>query len=317
MRIALQPVALAPLVEQTLPLLGTLLDSRRVRVQLGPLQGSVMADATRLRQVLLNLLSNAVKYNREGGQVTVEALPRGEQVLLRVIDTGQGMNDEQLRHLFEPFNRLGRQSEGPEGVEGSGIGLAIVKALVERMGGSVHVDSTPGVGSVFELRLGDGARHPATAEPAPPVDDRPVVGGPAGAPRGVILYVEDNPVNALIISELVARREDLKLHVAVDGESGVRSALQLEPDLVLLDMQLPDFDGHEVLRRLRLHAQLDRTPVIALSANAMPEDIERALRAGMSDYWTKPLDFAVFMAALDKLFGPAPVPPTEQQSLRL
>ena len=316
LRIALQPVALAPLVEQTLPLLGTLLDTRRVSVRLGNLQGSVMADATRLRQVLLNLLTNAVKYNREGGQVTLEALPRGTDMLLRVSDTGHGMNDEQLLHLFEPFNRLGRHSEGPGGTEGSGIGLAIVKALVERMGGSVHVDSTPGVGSVFELRLADGTRQPA----APAASALPAqAGAPEAAPapqRGVLLYIEDNPVNALIISELVARRQDLKLHIAVDGESGVRSALQLQPDLVLLDMQLPDFDGHEVLRRLRLHPQLDQMPVIALSANAMPEDIERALQAGMSDYWTKPLDFAVFTAALDKLFGPAPGVPAVSEFKR-
>jgi PAS domain S-box-containing protein len=309
LRIALQPVALAPLVEQTLPLLGPLLDgyrdNRGVNVHTGALQGHVMADVTRLRQVLLNLLSNAVKYNREGGQVTVEALPRGEWVLLRISDSGRGMSESQLMHLFEPFNRLGLQMEGSGAIEGTGIGLAIVKALVERMGGSIHVDSQVGVGTVFELRLaaapgpadtagniGETAAEAATAAPAPR--------------RHQVLYVEDNPVNALIIGELLGRRSDLTLHVAVDGSSGVAQAAALLPDLILLDMQLPDFDGFEVLRRLRAVPATAGIPVIAVSANAMPDDIERALRAGMADYWTKPLDFKAFMAAMDSFFGQAP-----------
>ena len=308
LRIALQPVALAPLVQQTLPLLGTLRERHRVTLHLGALQGSVLADATRLRQVLLNLLSNAIKYNREGGGVTVQAQTQGPVLVLQVSDSGRGMNEEQLRHLFEPFNRLGRQCDegtGADIVEGSGIGLAIVKALVERMGGTVRVSSTPGVGSVFEVLLADATNQP----PAP----GPVVAGgrtvspsaPSQALRGRLLYIEDNPVNALIISELLARRSDLQLHIAEDGERGVQQALALLPDLVLLDMQLPDMDGFEVLRRLRDEPLLAKVPVIALSANAMPEDIERALRAGMSDYWTKPLDFVAFMASIESLFGPA------------
>ena len=138
---------------------------------------------------------------------------------------------------------------------------------------------------------------------------RPVPLSPAGLPpRGTVLYIEDNPVNALIIVELIARRRDLILHVAEDGASGVAKAQSLVPDLILLDMQLPDFDGHEVLRRLRADPATARIPVIALSANAMPADIERALRAGMTDYWTKPLDFSAFMASIDALFGPPPEP---------
>ena len=312
LRIELQAVALAPLVTQTLALLGPQLDSRGVRVRTGPLDISVMADATRLRQVLLNLLSNAIKYNREGGEVRVEALPRGSTVLLRVVDSGQGMSDEQLLHHFEPFNRLGRDEKGDEAVEGTGIGLAIVKALVERMGGSVHVDSIAGVGSVFELRLqvmsvpapAPGTDLPAAATPLEPPGAAPA---PAAAPRRrQLLYVEDNPVNALIISELLSRRSDVALHLAVDGSSGVAQAQALRPDLVLLDMQLPDFDGFEVLRRLRAEPATAAIPCIALSANAMPEDIQRALRAGMQAYWTKPLDFKAFMTSIDALLDELP-----------
>jgi len=308
-RIALQPVPLAPLLAETLPLIEPLLRERGVELITGTFEGVPLADATRLRQILLNLLTNAVKYNREGGHVTVEALRRGGSVLVRVSDNGRGMTDLQLRHLFEPFNRLGIEREG---IEGTGIGLAIVKALIERMGGSVHVDSTLGQGSVFELRLADGSARPLPPPAAAHLGLPATAGGTLPMPlpdaqrplRGTLLYVEDNPVNALIISELIARRSDLKLHVAEDGLSGVKKAVELRPDLILLDMQLPDIDGHEVLRRLRAQSGTAGIPVIALSANAMPDDIDRALRAGMSDYWTKPLDFRAFMASIDALFGP-------------
>ncbi len=298
LRIALEPVPLQPLLESTLPLLGPLQDEAAVPVRAGPLDLAVMADATRLRQVLLNLLSNAIKYNRVGGQVHVEAVRQGNRVLLRVADDGCGMDEQQLRHLFEPFNRLGADRGA---IEGTGIGLAIVKALVERMGGSISVHSQPGQGSVFELDLavadGQAARHDGHAHPASPPEDA------VPLPRRQLLYIEDNPVNALIIGELLGRRSDLSLHVAVDGSSGVAQARALQPDLILLDMQLPDFDGYEVLRRLRAEPRTAGIPCIALSANAMPQDIERALKAGLSDYWTKPLDFKAFMASVDALFG--------------
>jgi CheY-like chemotaxis protein len=148
----------------------------------------------------------------------------------------------------------------------------------------------------------------AAAAPAPESPAQPSPGAPTpirGPHRHQILYIEDNPVNAMIIGELISRRDDLTLHVADDGASGVAQAVQRRPDLVLLDMQLPDMDGFEVLRRLRADATTAGIPCIALSANAMPEDIQRALRAGMSDYWTKPLDFKAFFVALDALFGPA------------
>jgi len=327
LRVALQPVVLADVVSATLPLLGPWLDGRQVKVLCSDLDITVMADATRLRQVLLNLLSNAVKYNRHEGQVHVQALTQGAEVLLRVSDTGRGMSSEQLRHLFEPFNRLGVDGDS---IEGTGIGLAIVKTLVERMGGSVQVDSVPGQGSVFDVRLqaGELVLAPPPAPPSSGAADRaasrgatgttagpaapgpspaPAVPAPPAQPRSrQVLYVEDNPVNAVIIGELLARRPDLKLHVAVDGASGVAQALDIRPDLILLDMQLPDCDGFEVLRRLRAEPATAHIPCIALSANAIPEEIERALGAGLSDYWTKPLDFKAFMASLDALFGKLP-----------
>ncbi len=306
MRIALEPVALAPLVAETLPLLAPLRERHRVRLRTGALDVAVMADATRLRQVLINLLSNAIKYNREGGDVLLEARLEGTQVCLRVSDTGPGLSPAQLPHLFEPFNRLGRGSS--EAIEGTGIGLAIVKALVEHMGGKVQARSTEGVGSVFEICLTAAKAvqaRPAAAAVAEPITVPAPLAAPGTALRR-LLYIEDNPVNAMIIAELLARRSDVALQVAVDGASGLAKAGATPPDLVLLDMQLPDMDGFEVLRRLRAEPATAAIPCIALSANAMPEDIKRALQAGMAAYWTKPLDFKAFLAALDTFLARTP-----------
>jgi len=304
MRVAAERVPLRALVEQTLEIVEPLRAGRGITLSTGSLEGTVLADAVRLRQVLQNLLTNAIKYNRDGGSVELQSRRRDGKVLLSVADTGRGMNEQQLRHLFEPFNRLGLEREG---IPGTGIGLVIVKSLVERMGGSIAVRSTPGFGTVVELTLADGADAP---QPAPaPGETRALRPLPAAEPRrpqATVLYIEDNPVNALIISELIARRPDLMLIVADDGVTGVRRAAELHPDLILLDMQLPDIDGHEVMRRLRAQPATAKTPVVALSANAMPEEIQRALSAGMVDYWTKPLDFRAFMASIAAMFGPPP-----------
>jgi signal transduction histidine kinase/ActR/RegA family two-component response regulator len=292
-----QALQLQALFDAAAPMVQALADAHGVRIQRGALGHHVRADPTRLRQVLLNLLTNAIKYNHRGGSVQVEARAVGDQVALQVRDSGRGMASEQLQHAFEPFNRLGLESKG---IEGTGIGLAIVKANVERMGGSVQVRSTPNVGSVFEVRLPAAPREPLPQRPAAAVataETMPV------ARSGRLLYIEDNPINALIVRELVAQRGNLTLEEADDGASGIDRARAGKPDLILLDMQLPDIDGLEVLRRLRADPSTAAIPCIALSANAMPEDIQLALGAGFADYWTKPLDFRVFLGALDTLFG--------------
>jgi hypothetical protein len=304
LRMASAPVVVAELVQQTLPLVERMAQEREVQLHAGPLPGLALGDPTRLRQVLLNLLSNAIKYNRPGGSVSIDTQcedgPQGPQLRLRVSDSGRGMSAEQLRHVFEPFNRLGIEREG---IEGTGIGLTIVKALVERMGGSVLVRSEAGQGTVFEvlLRRVDALPPPPLATPVP---EPAGFGAPVHPGRGArLLYIEDNPVNAMIVRELVASRPALHMEVASDGESGVRRAIETRPDLVLVDMQLPDIDGREVLARLRAHPVTARIPCIALSANAMAQDMAQALAAGFADYWTKPLDFKAFLGALDALFG--------------
>jgi PAS domain S-box-containing protein len=308
LRVQRVPVSLPELVAQTLPLVERMAQQYGVRLRVGSLHGTALADATRLRQVLLNLLSNAIKYNQPHGTVTIatacEDGEHGAQVWLTVSDTGRGMSEQQLKHVFEPFNRLGIEREG---IEGTGIGLTIVKALVERMGGEVHVRSQAGAGTVFDVVLpratedaASDTQRPLPPRPPMPTEDPPEP--PRAARHGRLLYIEDNPVNVLIISELVAQRGGLQLDVATDGETGVARALQGQPDVVLVDMQLPGIDGHEVRRRLRSDPRTAHIPCIALSANAMPQDVEQALKAGFVDYWTKPVDFKAFASALDALF---------------
>jgi len=287
--VVLQPVRVATVIEQTLPLVEGLAVQHGVTVVAPPSALHVRADATRLKQVLVNLLTNAIKYNRPGGSVRLEVSPDGGQVLIRVSDDGVGMTSEQQQHAFEPFNRAGAERAG---IEGTGIGLTIVKALVEGMGGRIDVRSTCGVGSTFEVRLDAAAES-----------------GPLALPARRLLYIEDNAVNVMIVAELVRRRPGIVFDSTPDGASGVARAAQTLPGLVLVDMQLPDFDGLEVLRRLRADPATARLRVVALSANAIPADIQRALDAGFDDYWTKPLDFKVFNAALDQVFGgAAPAP---------
>ncbi len=293
LKLELQPIGLAGLVEQVLPLVARLAQQHDVTIEPGTLEGSVTADRTRLVQVLVNLLSNAIKYNRRGGRVTIASAPDGPSVCIVVADTGRGMSEEQLAHLYEPFNRLGIEREG---IEGSGIGLTIVKALVVGMGGTIEVASRAGAGTEVELRL-PAAAAAAAAGPAHAV---PATG--TGVRGGRILYIEDNAVNVLLVEELVRNLSGLTITSAATGAAGVARARESCPDLVLVDMQLPDFDGFEVLRRLRAAPETAQVDCVALSANAMPEDIERALQAGFADYWTKPIDFQAFLAALQRRF---------------
>jgi len=281
--VVLQPVRLATVVEQSLPLVEGLARQHGVTVVAPASPLHVRADATRLKQVLVNLLTNAIKYNRAGGNVHLEASPDAGQVLIRVCDDGIGMTTEQQAGAFEPFNRAGAERDE---IEGTGIGLTIVKALVEGMGGRIAVHSAPGVGSVFEVRL-----------------DAAAASGPLALPARRLLYIEDNAVNVMIVRALVRRRPGIEFDSMPDGASGVARATQTLPGLTLVDMQLPDIDGLEVLARLRANPQTAGLRVVALSANAIPADIQRALQAGFDDYWTKPLDFKVFNAALDQVFG--------------
>ena len=304
LRLNLLAVDLGTLLREAVPLVESLAAQHGVTVEVGFAEGGARADPTRLRQVLINLLSNAIKYNRRGGRVFVQTRNTGSHAVMRVRDTGRGLTPTQLAALFEPFNRFGAESEG---IEGTGIGLTIVKALVEGMGGSVTVTSTPGEGTAFDVTLPLASGAPAVVAVAQPAADfaHPAWNEPRRERAGKILYIEDNHVNVLLVEELVKSVAGLGIASEPTGTAGVARARSMQPDLVLIDLQLPDFDGFEVLRRLRAEPSTRAIPCIALSANAMPEDIERGLAAGFADYWTKPIDFPAFLGALKKRFPAA------------
>ena len=304
-RLDLRPVRLAEVLQEALALVEPAAREAGLSIDVDQTAAVVRADRIRTRQVVINLLSNAVKYNSSRGHIHVSVSDGAHAVVLTVADTGRGMTRQQMAHLFEPFNRLGVEREG---IEGAGVGLSVVKALVERMGGSVRVQSTPGVGSRFEIHL---PRHAGPVEPdeaLPPQPAQAVRPPPetqAATRRqraGRLLYIEDNPVNALLVEEMVRQHAGLQIESVASGLGGVARAHELQPDLILVDMQLPDINGYEVRSLLRAQPSTTGIRCIALSANAMPEDIARATAAGFSDYWTKPINLSAFLAALDRLF---------------
>jgi PAS domain S-box-containing protein len=256
----------------------------------------VQADRTRLKQVVINLLSNAVKYNKVGGTVVVDCEgSTADRVRLNVRDTGAGLTPEQLTQLFQPFNRLG-QERGTE--QGTGIGLVMSKRLIELMGGALGVESSVGVGSVFWWTLAAAAAPKLdvkATQPAPADRAEPL----AGAPLRTLLYVEDNPANLKLIEQLMARRPTIRLLSAVDGNQGIQLARAYRPDVILMDINLPGISGIEALKILREDPATAHIPIVALSANAMPRDIERGIAAGFFSYLTKPIKVNEFMAALD------------------
>ena len=262
--------------------------------------GWVRGDSRRLRQIIANLLSNAVKFNRAGGSAWLGAERRGAAWQITVRDDGRGIAPAQCAHLFEAFQRLGAEREG---IQGLGLGLVIVRQLAALMEGSIGVESTPGQGSEFRVTLAAvDAAVPPVAIPNEVLLKRPPR---EGAARFELVYIEDNAVNAVLVEGLVALRPGANLRVAVDGVSGVALALAVRPQVVLIDMQLPDIDGFEVLRRLRAAPSLAATRLIALSANGLSDDIARAMSAGFDDYWTKPIDFKLFLGRLDALMAQA------------
>jgi PAS domain S-box-containing protein len=256
----------------------------------------VKADRTRVKQVLINLLFNAIKYNKPGGAVSVEySLNLPDSIRISVRDTGVGLAPEQLAQLFQPFNRLGKEA-GAE--EGTGIGLVVTKRLVELMGGNIGVDSTVGVGSVFWIEMNLTAAPQLTVREAE-LAVQPQPQAPDGVPARTLLYVEDNPANLELVEQLIARRPDLRLLSAADGDLGIEFARAYQPEVILMDINLPGISGIAALKILRADPATAHIPIIALSANAVPHDIERALDAGFFNYLTKPIKVNQFMEALD------------------
>ncbi len=255
----------------------------------------VHADRTRLKQVILNLLSNAIKYNNPGGTITVECtVSAPDRTRISIKDTGPGLHPDQMEQLFQPFNRLGQEASGEEG---TGIGLVVAKRLVELMGGEIGVESTVGVGSVFWFDLFTAAEPRLSVEES---DTAPweIPQAPRTEGMQTLLYVEDNPANMKLVQQIVARHRHIRLLTAMDGKTGVTIAHEFQPDVIVMDINLPGINGYQALNMLRADPVTANIPIIALSANAMPQDIKKGLDAGFFRYLTKPIKVREFMDTL-------------------
>ena len=298
--LSMEPVALDDMLAECRGMVEPLGRARQIRMLFPDATGAVLlADRTRLKQVLLNLLSNAVKYNREMGAVVFSCSAVGPQRLrLSVQDTGEGLTPAQVDGLFQPFNRLG-QENGAE--EGTGIGLVVTRRLVELMGGTIGVSSSVGVGTVFwiELEMTEPVRSALPLGAVLPLVRRETGGRADTTPVHTLLYVEDNPANLKLVQEIVAFRSDLKLLAAHDAHLGIDMAKAHLPRMILMDINLPGMSGIDALAELRRDPATSHIPVLALTANAMPRDVERGMEAGFYRYLTKPVNIDELNDAID------------------
>jgi PAS domain S-box-containing protein len=306
MNTSLEPVPIDVVLRDAAELVAPLAASRGIALRMQPrrlARDHVVADAQRLKQVLLNLLSNAVKYNREGGEISVRLEPAGERRLrVGVSDTGPGITPEMLSRLFRPFDRLGAEQST---VEGTGLGLAISRGLITAMGGAIWADSGSG-GTTFWIEL--DTAEPAVADlvgsPARAFDAASQT--PAAGGRSTVLYVEDNLSNLRLIRYILELRPGVELVPAMQGRLALDLAHAHRVALILLDLHLPDISGQEVLEQLRADERTRHIPVVVVSADATPPQIERLLRAGARAYLTKPLNVREFLTVLDDTLSASP-----------
>jgi PAS domain S-box-containing protein len=297
--LSLEPMSLAEVMFECQAMIEPQAQKRGIRMTFPQFDISrfVKADRTRLKQVLINLLSNAIKYNQPNGTVVVECTTRTpERIRVSVKDTGAGLPPDMLMQLFQPFNRLGQEGSTEEG---TGIGLVMSKRVVELMGGVMGVESTVGLGSVFWFELNSAAAPQLAVERAEPAAIAPAEVPPDARLR-TLLYVEDNPANLKLVEQLIARRPDMRLLSARDGNVGIQLARSKRPHVILMDINLPGISGIEALNILREDPATAHIPVVALSANAMPRDIKKGLHAGFFRYLTKPIKVNEFMETLDE-----------------
>jgi PAS domain S-box-containing protein len=296
-----EPMSLAEVLQDCRALIGSQAQKREIELIFPEFNEPyyIHADLTRVKQVMINLLSNAIKYNRTGGTVTVRCAPHGEQrVRVYVKDTGAGLAQEQIAQLFQPFNRLGQEDSTEEG---TGIGLVVTKQLVELMGGLIGVESERGMGTEFWVDFAAssvpelGAARQTTVAKSPAA----VAVAQSSAVQRTLLYVEDNPANLALVEQLIERRSDLKLLTAINGHLGIVLARACQPDVILMDINLPGLSGFGALKVLQNDPGTAHIPVMALSANAVPRDIEKGMEAGFFRYLTKPINVVEFMDALD------------------
>jgi signal transduction histidine kinase/CHASE3 domain sensor protein/ActR/RegA family two-component response regulator len=303
--LSIEPVSVVETVAEVLDLIGPMAVGRRLTLDASGLTEGLMvlADRQRLKQVLLNLVSNAVKYNREGGTVRLTvSRPADGTVRLEVTDTGHGIAAEDRTKLFAPFQRIGAEQTD---VQGTGLGLALSKVLTEAMGGTIGLRSTVGVGSTFWVEIAEAPPQVVLLEKGPVLglEDRPPDSSSAsrdGRPRLKLLYIEDNLSNLRLVERLMDQRPGTELLTAMQGSLGVELAQHHLPDLILLDLHLPDMLGDKVLENLRSSPATKQIPVVIVSADATAGHIRRLLEAGANEYLTKPLDLVRLLEVLDQ-----------------
>jgi PAS domain S-box-containing protein len=296
--LSLEPVLLAGVMAECQAMMEPQAEQRGIRMTFPHFEQPVfvLADRTRLKQIVINLLSNAIKYNVERGTVTVDcAVLESSRVRISVRDTGPGLVPEKLAQLFQPFNRLGQEAGS---VAGTGIGLVVTKQLAELMHGALGVESAAGAGSRFWCDLDASSSPQLKAESDAGTGYVPRAAA-AGAPRRTVLYVEDNPANMLLVEQLIARRPDLQLLTAINATLGLKLARSARPDMILMDINLPGISGIEALKILGQDPDTAHIPVVALSAKAMLRDIQVGIEAGFFRYLTKPIKVNEFMETLD------------------
>ena len=299
--LSMESVSVPAIIAECLQLIAPLAEKAGIKVINGVEEDAlppVRSDNVRLKQALVNLLSNAIKYNREEGSVTITCKPlRSGKVEIAISDTGKGIAADQMEELFRPFARLGAENSG---IEGTGIGLSLTRSLIQQMGGEIKVESQLEKGSTFSFQLN------AFAEPAVPEVESM---GKEAVERGTlikcekVLYVEDNPSNLELMENVFSQHSETQLISAKNGEQGISMAISESPDLIILDINLPGMDGFAVLKELRANKSTKGIPVIALSALAMPNDIERAIEAGFKAYLTKPLQIGKMIQTINKFCG--------------
>jgi PAS domain S-box-containing protein len=290
MTLSIEPVQVKPIMEETYSLIKPFADKNGIQVVYEDLSDEdyfVLADRTRIKQVLINLLSNAVKYNKKKGKVNFYYEKLQSSIRFNVIDTGCGILEMDLEEVFKPFQRLHMTNSQ---VEGTGIGLTVAKQLMELMSGNIHVESKIGVGSHFWIELPYTETSYSQEVLQAISTDRNEYS--ENNEMNKILYVEDNPANLKLIERIITKLPNTKMFSAPSGELSIDLARAHKPDIILLDINLPGIDGYEVFRRLQRYVETRDIPVIAVSANAMEKDIEKGMAFGFKDYITKPINVA-------------------------
>ncbi len=302
MSLSLENIELVEIIEEVLFLLTPLAIERNINIsnQISDAGQSayVVADKTRLKQLLLNLISNAIKYNKDNGAVTLSSkINDNGMVSIDILDTGIGIPDDQLKLIFEPFKRVGGISET---TEGTGIGLAYSLKLLEIMNGKLSVESSLGKGSTFTVEIPRGGTESASIGAGENQVQNNLQSGPVGN-KFKILYIEDNPINLKLVEEIFSERADIELLSAHEALLGIEIAQRQAPDLILMDIHLPGMNGIEAFKKLQAWEETRDIPVIAISASAMEKDLKSALSVGMHSYITKPINIPQFIDTVMKI----------------